>query len=917
MQWGSFCCLLALAAFACIVPEAAASCLPGEYLPPPPITRFAKISDDVPAETLEAWEGYGLQDWVLGETGATCAVTCPTEDMLCRDDFDYAALQIMTPTLMITVVPVISDGALDCSAGTMARPANEATPAVILGILCFSADQVLDVVFDCNAVDDPPEGVSHQGRRICPCFPDPLKAGPPSECTACPTQFPLDGVLPPECLAACPSGTATGSAPPGCPGFCAAGTWGERGLSPCVSCAASFTSLQGAASANDCTCPLGQYSETVFAPPRPPMSLIRGIGIDSLVQQWEDFGVQDWIIGMQGQDCTSACAASEQLCSDDLDKNLFPLVDGPTMILLFDTLTDGSLTCGSATHCSSLLCPNMQFSGLAFMASICYHPDPNVVNVKFECTAPDATQFKSDRLCPCVLDPAIASEVVDSCVACPLNATAAAMLPACVLTTPPSEPPTSEPDVTVLTVFSTSGFENARIVSCPVNATSPADATSVEQCVCAPGFSPAGSTESTQDFVCIGAFGHAMQSGLMTCMHANGSVLPFVNYDTSDPTQQMPCVQVTLADCQTAAATNAFRFSVHVQSNGNATCFGVLGAETIQQVMNESHCQKFDGTEVAQSILITTHQSGGCEPCAADSYKAAAGDAACTLCGAGRRSLPGAEALEDCLCDTGFTGAACEPCAHQSYKTYVGSASCRACPGNTSQALGTLGATSLASCQCAAGHRGPDGGPCEACGANSHKPAAGPHACTGCHANSGSPPASTASAQCVCNAGYSSANQSQCAACVEGTYKNATGNQACSACPADSVTVSPNVNPDDLAAPPAMARSDCLCGPGFSGPAGGPCAACEAGFYCPGFDSGGGATQCDEHASSPAGSADDSDCVCVAGYWLSPSYLCGACPLNQYCPGDNLMYACPSNSSAPARSANETACTCDSGFVPE
>jgi len=169
----------------------------------------------------------------------------------------------------------------------------------------------------------------------------------------------------------------------------------------------------------------------------------------------------------------------------------------------------------------------------------------------------------------------------------------------------------------------------------------------------------------------------------------------------------------------------------------------------------------------------------------------------------------------------------------------------------------------------------------------------------------------------VCDAGYTATNTSQCAACGAGTFKNATGNQACSACPADTVTVSPEVDPNAPAAPPALARSDCLCGPGFSGPAGGPCAVCEAGFYCTGFGSGGGATQCDAHASSPAGSDDDSDCVCVAGYWRAPSHLCSACPLNRYCPGDDLLYACPSNSTAPALSTSEDNCTCDSGFVPE
>jgi len=87
----------------------------------------------------------------------------------------------------------------------------------------------------------------------------------------------------------------------------------------------------------------------------------------------------------------------------------------------------------------------------------------------------------------------------------------------------------------------------------------------------------------------------------------------------------------------------------------------------------------------------------------------------------------------------------------------------------------------------------------------------------------------------VCDRGYTSAGTAQCGAYGEGTYKNATGNQACSACPADTVTVSPNVDPNDPAAPPAIALSGCICGPGFCGPVGGPCAVCEAGTLVQGW----------------------------------------------------------------------------------
>jgi len=277
------------------------------------------------------------------------------------------------------------------------------------------------------------------------------------------------------------------------------------------------------------------------------------------------------LFGRQGQDCTAICAASGLLCSDAFDKHVFTLLDGASITLIMDTLSDGLLQCGSTAACAlSALCPNMQYSGLSFMQPICYVDAEEPLNVGFQCSVVDSSQFLSDRLCPCVLDPSIAAEFADTCVACPLDATAGAMPPACIFTPPPPEP-----DVAVLTVFSASGFAGARIASCPVNATSPADATSVEECVCAPGFSRVASTERTQDFVCIGAWQHAMVSELLTCEHANGRVLPFENYDTSDPTEQMPCAQVTLADCQTAVATNVFNFSVHVQFDGNAVCFGV------------------------------------------------------------------------------------------------------------------------------------------------------------------------------------------------------------------------------------------------------------------------------------------------------------------------------------------------------
>ena len=149
----------------------------------------------------------------------------------------------------------------------------------------------------------------------------------------------------------------------------------------------------------------------------------------------------------------------------------------------------------------------------------------------------------------------------------------------------------------------------------------------------------------------MGALNHASDFRLLTCRHANGTVLPFV-YDAA----VFPCVQVTPADCQTAASTNAFHFSLHLQAGGLGVCFGVLDIETKQALVNDPDCQLYNGTEHSQSILITMrHPIAACEPCAADHYKTAAGNASCAPCPANARALPGSAALSDCLCAEGCT----------------------------------------------------------------------------------------------------------------------------------------------------------------------------------------------------------------------------------------------------------------------
>lgn len=308
-----------------------------------------------------------------------------------------------------------------------------------------------------------------------------------------------------------------------------------------------------------------------------------------------------------------------------------------------------------------------------------------------------------------------------------------------------------------------------------------------------------------------------------------------------------------------------------------------------------------------------------CESCEVDTHADTLGALSCTACPDNSKTLPGAVSAAQCLCAEGYTrlDGACVACDKDTYKTHVGNSACRQCPANTTQPLGSSARSSLASCECVPGHTGLDGGPCAECSAGKFKPAAGPHSCTPCHAGSNGPAASTASAQCVCIAGYFSTSVvAQCQPCLAGTYKNSSGNRLCDTCTANSVTVSPNADAR-VATEPATAVTDCVCDASFTGPPGGPCDVCEANFFCRGFTAQGAIQACRQNSTSPSGSSDDSDCVCVMGFYSGPSGLCNTCPRNQYCPGDDTMYGCPEHSTAPPHSTAETDCTCDSGYMPE
>ena len=230
--------------------------------------------------------------------------------------------------------------------------------------------------------------------------------------------------------------------------------------------------------------------------------------------------------------------------------------------------------------------------------------------------------------------------------------------------------------------------------------------------------------------------------------------------------------------------------------------------------------------------------SSVCTNCGPNTYSptvGATGVDTCLACPAG--SLPagfdsraGSDALEDCFVQecapgsTGLDGGTCTACAAGKYKTVPGSATCTDCSAGTYST--TIGATAMATC-------------------------------TTCPSNSQSSPGSTALTSCVCKEGFTGPNGGTCAACAVGKYKVATGSAACIDHP--PATCTSGNRPDSVSAGSYKdtlfsSNAVCKCAAGFTGPDGGPCIACAAGFYKATV----GSTACTDCSTS-------SSCQCAAG----------------------------------------------------
>lgn len=223
-----------------------------------------------------------------------------------------------------------------------------------------------------------------------------------------------------------------------------------------------------------------------------------------------------------------------------------------------------------------------------------------------------------------------------------------------------------------------------------------------------------------------------------------------------------------------------------------------------------------------------------------------------------------------------------------------------------------LGSFDTSSCVCRNGYT-VSGSSCVECAANTVKTEAGNIACTHCGDNAESLPGSTEFTSCLCGLGYQPDAQA-CSACDTEHYKPYTGNATCTACPSNTKAEEEG----------ASAITDCVCTPGFEGPAGGACTACAAGKFKDVLSSTQDCVQCPAFATtSDTASVQFSDCLCMAGYTIKPGTTrpplqCEACSAGKYKTtlGEEECAVCPDNTDTVGTGSNTVLqCLCNPGYV--
>ena len=267
--------------------------------------------------------------------------------------------------------------------------------------------------------------------------------------------------------------------------------------------------------------------------------------------------------------------------------------------------------------------------------------------------------------------------------------------------------------------------------------------------------------------------------------------------------------------------------------------------------------------------------------------------------------------MTSCTCMPGYVNSqpeepsACEECGLGFF--CMGGTHKQPCAPSQTTAGPTAGDESQ--CLCMAGTFPEDDGHCVPCAVGHFKDSIGNVPCSECGPGTFSN-TTGATEECKCSYGYGYDDaEAGCIACPAGEYKARVGNLRCDRCSVDKLSVKA-----------ATSALDCLCRPGTTAEGDG-CRDCSPGHFCNGT---GEELHCPTGSTSPAGSSDELDCLCLEGHYSLQSgsrLSCEPCQAGRYKPTTANQPICPSqcptNSDSPNASTSLSNCSCVAGFYAE
>ena len=524
----------------------------------------------------------------------------------------------------------------------------------------------------------------------------------------------------------------------------------------------------------------------------------------------------------------------------------------------------------------------------------------------------------------------------------------------------------------------TAAIDETTCSSCPSNSVSSEGSDAQIDCTCDAGYT--GPDGDTCDACAAGTYKTDIGSAVCTsCPEDTWSDEPHADENTCQncsPHASSPSGSAAITNCRcnagytgadggTCAACTA---GTYKDTKGSATCincgtsrYGPDNAATEEEQCidcPENSLSANDSTEQEQCFCkagYTGNNGGTCTACSKGTYKDTEGDDGCipsphntyvdnsaatsySNCPDNTVSPEGSDAQIDCICKPGYTGedgAQCTACPKGTYKEEEGSGVCMECAADTFSATPAAssetycedcpantfspeGSDDRTDCTCLAGYYATyDGNQCTACPAGTYKESTGAggfnscqscdadtysenaaadseELCLACPAYSSSTTGSDEKADCNCWTGYTHVGVEHCNACAEGTYKADTGTGDCTDCEANTWSDSVAASSDSVCTACLLhsasdagsdEQTDCTCEAGYTGNDGNECTACDAGTYK--TDTG------------------DADCTpCQKDYWSDEPHAVDA----------DTCQDCASNTQSPSSSDAKTDCICQKGY---